>query len=93
VRVAGHVVVGLVLLVSGTAPAVDPGAAKAAAGGAAQAQATAVEWTMYDNARFGFSVRYPAKLLSPRPRPTNGDGRKFAMSAFRRIPNLPEVRA
>ena len=31
----------------------------------------------YSNARFGFSIRYPAGLLAPEPEADNGDGRVF----------------
>jgi hypothetical protein len=31
----------------------------------------------YKNARFGYSIAYPANLLVPQPEAQNGDGRKF----------------
>jgi hypothetical protein len=34
-------------------------------------------WATYTNARFGYSVAYPADLLKPGPEPANGDGRRF----------------
>lgn len=34
----------------------------------------------YRNARFGYSVLYPANLVSPRPESANGDGRVFKSS-------------
>jgi hypothetical protein len=34
-------------------------------------------WNTYQNARFGYSVAYPADLLAPLPEAANGDGRHF----------------
>jgi len=34
-------------------------------------------WNHYQNARFGYSVDYPASQLRPLPEAGNGDGRKF----------------
>lgn len=34
-------------------------------------------WKTYTNARFGFSVSYPADTLLPQPPPENGDGQLF----------------
>jgi hypothetical protein len=36
-----------------------------------------VKYTPYVNDRFEFLVEYPSSLLSPQPRPENGDGRTF----------------
>lgn len=35
-------------------------------------------WATYSNARFGYSLCYPADLLRPRPEADNGDGRVFS---------------
>ncbi|BCM91114.1 hypothetical protein IAD21_02978 [Abditibacteriota bacterium] len=37
-------------------------------------------YSTYHNARFGYSVLYPANLVSPRPESQNGDGRIFKSS-------------
>jgi hypothetical protein len=34
-------------------------------------------WDRYVNARFQYSVEYPADLLKPQPEAENGDGRRF----------------
>jgi hypothetical protein len=34
-------------------------------------------WTRYVNARFGYSIEYPAGTFKPERAPDNGDGRKF----------------
>ncbi|WP_260928677.1 hypothetical protein [Novosphingobium sp. 9] len=34
-------------------------------------------WNSYANARFGYSICYPAGLLEPAPESDNGDGRTF----------------
>jgi hypothetical protein len=34
-------------------------------------------WTRYANARFGFSIEYPAGAFVPERGPDNGDGRRF----------------
>lgn len=34
-------------------------------------------WTRYANARFGFSIEYPAGSFVPERAPDNGDGRRF----------------
>jgi hypothetical protein len=36
-----------------------------------------VSWQTYTNARFGYTVRYPASLLKPQGESDNGDGQKF----------------
>jgi hypothetical protein len=36
-----------------------------------------VAWKTYQNARFGYSVRYPGDLLRPLPEADDGDGRHF----------------
>ena len=35
------------------------------------------QWDVYENVRFGYSVCYPADLLTAQPEADNGDGRKF----------------
>lgn len=50
------------------------GAATLCLGLAAQG---ADRFSTYVNARFGYSVFYPANLLTPRPEAPNGDGRVF----------------
>lgn len=39
--------------------------------------APTIRWQTYINARFGYSVRYPASLLAPQGEPDNGDGQRF----------------
>jgi hypothetical protein len=34
-------------------------------------------WNVYGNARFGYSLCYPGRLLRPQPEAENGDGRAF----------------
>jgi hypothetical protein len=34
-------------------------------------------WTRYVNARFGYSIEYPARTFVPERAPDNGDGRRF----------------
>lgn len=41
------------------------------------AAAVPAGWKTYQNARFGYSVRYPGDLLRPLPEADNGDGRHF----------------
>jgi hypothetical protein len=41
------------------------------------APAVPVAWKTYQNARFGYSVRYPGDLLQPLPEADDGDGRHF----------------
>ncbi len=41
------------------------------------AAAVPVAWKTYQNARFGYSVRYPGDLLRPLPEADDGDGRHF----------------
>lgn len=36
-----------------------------------------VEYSVYENQRFGFSIDYPSSLLKMMPPPENGDGRTF----------------
>lgn len=43
----------------------------------ASARAAAVGWPVYANARYGYRICYPAKLLKPRAEAPNGDGRQF----------------
>jgi hypothetical protein len=38
---------------------------------------SATSYSNYRNARFGYSVLYPANLMTPRPESPNGDGRIF----------------
>jgi hypothetical protein len=46
--------------------------------GHAQAAADVLPgWKTYQNARFGYSVRYPGDLLRPLPEADDGDGRHF----------------
>jgi len=44
--------------------------------GIAPINAADVRWKEYDNARFGFVLKYPGSLVASRE-PTNGDGREF----------------
>lgn len=37
----------------------------------------AAPWPTYVNARFGYQICYPAKVLRPQPEADNGDGRRF----------------
>jgi hypothetical protein len=41
------------------------------------AAAVPVGWKTYQNARFGYSLRYPGDLLQPLPEADDGDGRHF----------------
>ena len=41
------------------------------------AAAVPAGWKTYQNARFGYSVRYPGDLLQPLPEADDGDGRHF----------------
>jgi hypothetical protein len=41
------------------------------------AAAVPAGWKTYQNARFGYSVRYPGDLLRPLPEADDGDGRHF----------------
>ena len=34
-------------------------------------------WTTYRNARFGFTLSYPASIFTPQPPPDSGDGQTF----------------
>ena len=52
-------------------------AAVLAIGQSQAAAAAPAAWKTYQNARFGYSVRYPADLLAPLPEAANGDGRHF----------------
>jgi hypothetical protein len=45
---------------------------------AAGAPATASQWPVYANARFGYHICYPPALLKPAAESPNGDGRRFA---------------
>ncbi|RAK65800.1 hypothetical protein DLM85_13865 [Hymenobacter edaphi] len=40
-------------------------------------QAPPVDYHTYRNARFGYSIPYPAALVRPQPEAPNGDGRRF----------------
>lgn len=51
--------------------------AAAAIGCAVAPPASAQSWQTYDNARFGYTVCYPANALTPQPEAENGDGRTF----------------
>lgn len=42
------------------------------------AMASEHNWNVYANARFGYSICYPADLLSAQPEAANGDGRVFS---------------
>ncbi|MGP3713058.1 hypothetical protein ACS5UA_19795 [Brucella sp. RRSP16] len=35
------------------------------------------QWDVYENVHFGYSICYPADLLTAQPEADNGDGRKF----------------
>lgn len=37
----------------------------------------ATPWPTYVNARFGYQICFPAKVLKPQPEADNGDGRRF----------------
>ena len=37
-----------------------------------------LQYKTYRNARFGYSISYPSRLLIPQGESTNGDGQKFA---------------
>ena len=41
------------------------------------AMASDHQWDVYENVRFGYSICYPADLLTAQPETDNGDGRKF----------------
>jgi hypothetical protein len=43
----------------------------------AVAASKAPAWTRYVNARFGYSIEYPAGAFVPERAPDNGDGRRF----------------
>ena len=40
-----------------------------------------IKWKTYANARYGYSISYPANLLVPQPEADNGDGRIFSNNA------------
>lgn len=40
-------------------------------------QAAPLRYQTYQNARFGYSIPYPAGLVKPQPEADNGDGRRF----------------
>ena len=40
-------------------------------------QAAPLKYQTYQNARFGYSIPYPAALVKPQPEADNGDGRRF----------------
>ena len=40
-------------------------------------QAAPLRYQTYQNARFGYSIPYPAALVKPQPEADNGDGRRF----------------
>lgn len=42
------------------------------------ATASTRKWKVYTNARFGYSICYPADLLTAQPEADNGDGRVFS---------------
>ncbi len=42
------------------------------------AMASDHEWNVYANVRFGYSICYPADLLTAQPEADNGDGRAFS---------------
>ncbi|WP_448950264.1 hypothetical protein [Labrys neptuniae] len=43
--------------------------------------AAALDWKTYGNARFGYSICYPADLLTAEPEADNGDGRVFSAAS------------
>ena len=47
--------------------------------------APAHDWQTYVNARFRYSICYPADLLVPQGEPTNGDGQVFAAADGTRL--------
>jgi hypothetical protein len=49
----------------------------AAALAASAFQAAPLKYQTYQNARFGYSIPYPAALVKPHPEADNGDGRRF----------------
>lgn len=48
-----------------------------AAFAAAAFQVAPLRYQTYQNARFGYSIPYPAALVRPQPEAENGDGRRF----------------